>query len=144
MCTSTFPLSGVWFRSHSQGCGSGPTLRGVVQVPLSGVWSRSQSQKTYIYILYHHTYNVRCCRLELALPLYTTAYRCSHHVCSRSRSKYPYEKMFRCRKGFLVGQYSSNTFSGDERRPKRFPLRKKANYGILCYEYYLCSLKLMC
>ena len=45
MCTtSTFPLSGVWFRSHSQGCGPGSTLRGVVQVPLSGVWFRSHSQ----------------------------------------------------------------------------------------------------
>ena len=50
---------------------------------------------------------VHCCRHELASPLCAAV----HTMCLSSRSKYPYEEMFRLRKKFVEEQYSSNTFS---------------------------------
>ena len=86
--------------------------------------------------LYHRYYTftlatVHCCRLELAFPPCTAV----HTTCWCFRSKYSYEKMLRWRKTLVVEQYLSNTFPDNECRPKIYPLRKKANYGITVIVY---------
>ena len=88
-------------------------------------WQRAASR--------HHRYYtftlaiVHCCRLELTFPPCAAV----HTACSRSRSKYPYEKIFQWRKIFLVEQYSSKNFSDNEYHLKISPLRNKINYGTL-------------